>query len=225
VTVRIVAVADTHLYHRGLPVPEGDVFVHAGDLCRRGSLAELGVALDWVASLPHREKVVVAGNHDWAFARTHERKVARREFVDAGVTYLEDAAATVAGLRVYGSPWQPEFCAWAFNLPRGAKLAAKWAAIPEGLDVLVTHGPPAGYGDRVSAHRREGCADLRARVAIVRPRLHLFGHIHEDGGAWEEHGTVFANVTTADCARGATVVDVDRAVRIVQCPPSPSCPS
>lgn len=218
--MRIVAVADTHLSHRNLNVPAGDVLVHAGDLCRRGSLPELGVALDWLAGLPHAAKVVVAGNHDWAFVREQERHAARAALEEAGVIYLEDAAAMVAGLRIYGSPWQPEFCAWAFNLPRGAALAEKWSSIPPGLDLLITHGPPAGMGDRVTEGRHEGCADLRARVAVVRPRVHLFGHIHEDGGVWQDDATLFANVTTDECARGATVIDVTpEAVRVVAAPP------
>jgi predicted phosphodiesterase len=217
--MRVVAVSDTHLYHRRLEVPEGDVFVHAGDLCGWGTLAELGTVLDWLDRLPHRAKVVIAGNHDWAFAREHERVTARAALEEAGVVYLEDAAATVAGLRLYGTPWQPEFGTWAFNLPRGAALAEKWSAIPSGLDLLITHGPPAGMGDRVYGERREGCADLRARVAVIRPRVHLFGHIHEDGGAWEEDGTLFANVTTDNCARGATVIDITPTeVRVVAAP-------
>jgi predicted phosphohydrolase len=207
--VRIVAVADTHLFHRELVVPHGDVLVHAGDLCRAGTLGELATALHWLDSLPHEHKIVVAGNHDWSFARAHERATARAALEEAGVIYLEDAQAEIAGLRVYGSPWQPELCGWAFNLPRGPELARIWAAIPEGLDLLITHGPPAGIGDRVSDTRREGCADLAARVARVRPRVHVFGHIHEDGGVWEQHGTLFANVTTAECERGATVIDID----------------
>ena len=73
--MRIVAVADTHLFHDELVIPEGDVFVHAGDLCRGGDLDELRVASDWITSLPHRYKIVVAGNHDWAFV--HDRAGAR----------------------------------------------------------------------------------------------------------------------------------------------------
>lgn len=218
--MRIVAVADTHLLHRRFEIPAGDVLIHAGDLCRQGTLAELGIALSWLDGLPHPAKVIVAGNHDWPFARAHEREIARAALAEAGILYLEDAAATVAGLRMYGTPWQPEFFAWAFNLPRGAPLAEKWSAIPGGLDVLITHGPPAGLGDRITWDRREGCADLRARVAAVRPRVHLFGHIHEDGGAWEEGGTLFANVTTDECERGATVIDVTPdAARVVAAPP------
>jgi predicted phosphohydrolase len=214
--VRIVAVADTHLFHGAFTVPDGDVFVHAGDLCRGGKLDELLVAADWIAELPHRHKVIVAGNHDWAFVR--EPAAARAMF--KGAHYLEDAELTIDGVRFYGSPWQPAFYDWAFNLPRGPALAAVWAKIPRGIDVLVTHGPPDGIGDRTTATRRAGCADLRARVAEVRPRLHLFGHIHQDGGVWRDGATTFANVTTWDGTRAPTVIDLDAgAITPVTIPP------
>jgi Icc-related predicted phosphoesterase len=213
--MRIVAVADTHLFHDELVIPDGDVFIHAGDLCRGGDLDELRVAADWITSLPHRHKVVVAGNHDWAFDR--DRAAARALFA----TYLEDSEVTLEGVRFYGSPWQPAFNEWAFNLPRGAALAAKWSLIPTGIDVLVTHSPPGGLGDRPPVGSRAGCADLRARVAEVAPRLHLFGHIHQDGGAWREGATVFANVTTWECERGPTVIDLERdTITLVTVPPS-----
>jgi predicted phosphohydrolase len=206
--MRIVAVADTHLFTDELLVPDGDVFVHAGDLCRAGSLDELRAAAAWIARLPHTHKLVIAGNHDWAFQREPE---AARRVLGACATYLEDSEVTIAGLRFWGSPWQPAFHDWAFNLPRGAALAAVWAKIPPGLDVLVTHGPPQGIGDLVGEGLpgREGCAELKRRIAEVRPRLHMFGHIHQDGGAWEVGGTLYANVTTWECERAPTVIDID----------------
>jgi predicted phosphohydrolase len=214
--VRIVAVADTHLFHGDLAVPDGDVFIHAGDLCRGGDLAELREAVTWIASLPHRHKIVVAGNHDWAFVR--EPAAARAML--AGITYLEDSGTTIEGLSFWGSPWQPAFHDWAFNLPRGAALAAVWAKIPHGLDVLITHSPPQGFGDRAFDEARAGCADLRARVAVVRPRLHLFGHIHQGGGVWHHEGMVLANVTTWECERAPTVIDIDAAsLAMIRVPP------
>jgi Icc-related predicted phosphoesterase len=204
--VRIVAVADTHLVHKDLKVPDGDVLVHAGDMCRRGSLEELEVAAQFFLSLPHRHKVVVAGNHDWSFVNQPEE--ARRLLGDA--VYLEGSGAEVAGLRFWGGPWQPEYNDWAFNLPPGEPLAEKWARIPDGLDVLVTHGPPRGIGDKSGySEVRGGDEELLRRVRQVRPRLHLFGHIHEDGGNWHVDGTTFVNCTTWECGRAPTVIDVD----------------
>jgi Icc-related predicted phosphoesterase len=214
--MRIVAVADTHLFTDDLVVPDGDVFVHAGDLCRGGELEELEHAAAWIRALPHRHKVIVAGNHDWAFVREPER--ARALF--ATMHYLEDSEVMIEGLRFYGSPWQPKFHEWAFNLPRGEPLAAKWSRIPYGLDVLVTHSPPEGLGDRSPVGGRAGCVDLRLRIVEVEPRLHLFGHIHQDGGAWQQGRTLHANVTTWECERDPTVIDIDaRTVTAVHVPP------
>jgi predicted phosphohydrolase len=216
--MRLVAVADTHLFHHELKVPDGDVFIHAGDLCRGGDLAEVAEGLAWIRALPHATKILVAGNHDWAFADAPERA---RELLGDDVLYLQDAGAVAQGLSFWGSPWQPEYNGWAFNLPRGRELAAKWAAIPAGLDVLVTHGPPAGIGDRSSiGEERAGCTDLRARVAEVRPRLHVFGHIHEDGGAWTIGATTFVNCTTWECERPPTVIDLEHGQVRVHAPPA-----
>jgi predicted phosphohydrolase len=204
--VRLVAVADTHLFHDELVVPDGDVFVHAGDLCREGTIEELAEAARWIRGLPHATKLVIAGNHDWAFATDPDRA---RAVLGDQIVYLEDGAATVGGLRFWGSPWQPAYNDWAFNLPRGAPLAEKWALIPDGIDVLVTHGPPAGIGDGGPVGGRHGCEDLAARVRSLRPLVHLFGHIHQDGGMWQKDGTTYANVTTWECERQPTVLVID----------------
>jgi predicted phosphohydrolase len=209
--MRLVAVADTHTFESDLgEIPAGDVFIHAGDLCRGGSLDELAGVAAWIRGLPHPHKLVIAGNHDWCFARPSERGAAR-ELLGPGVIYLEDSGAVLDGVTFWGSPWQPAFNDWAFNLPRGAPLAEKWAQIPAGTHVLVTHGPPRGFGDATSQEDRAGCDDLRAALVRVRPLLHLFGHIHQDGGVWRDGVTTLANVTTWECERPATVFDVDSA--------------
>jgi predicted phosphohydrolase len=217
--MRIVAVADTHTFHGELKIPEGDVFVHAGDLLRGGTLEELHAVVPWLQSLPHRHKIVIAGNHDRCLERDRD---AVRAILGEGIIYLEDARTMIDGVHFWGSPWQPEYNEWAFNLPRGRALAAKWRLIPMDTDVLITHGPPRGIGDRCGMEEREGCADLRAAVARIRPLLHLFGHIHQDGGSWREDDTCFANVTTWECERGPTVIDVDvakRTVNSIEVPP------
>lgn len=204
--VRIVAVADTHTFEADLgDLPLGDVFVHAGDMTRGGSLDEMEAIGRWICGLPHRHKVIIAGNHDWCFARSRDSA----EAIFAGCHYLQDSGVVIDGVNFWGSPWQPEFHSWAFNLPRGPAIAAKWALIPDDTDVLITHGPPAGYGDCVTDVNRAGCDDLLVAARRVRPKLHMYGHIHQDGGYWIEGDIGFCNVTTWECERAATVIDVD----------------
>lgn len=197
----LVAMADTHLYHNELVVPDGDVLIHAGDMCRMGSLAELTEAHDFLSALPHRYKIVVAGNHDRGF---EDQPAARALFKD--FIYLQDEGCTIEGVRFYGSPWTPAYNEWAFNLPRGAALAEKWALIPENTDILITHGPPLGIGDNSGFPGREGCEDLLQRVQQIAPKLHLFGHIHQDKGRWQVSQTTFINVTTDECLQPPTVI-------------------
>lgn len=75
---------------------------------------------------------------------------------------------------------QPEFCKWAFNLPRGEACLRKWDTIPDDTDILVTHTPPIGHGDLCCTGVRAGCVELLSTVQQrVRPKYHIFGHVHE----------------------------------------------
>lgn len=205
---RLVIISDTHGHHEDVALPDGDVLLHAGDLTGRGSLEDLRAVHAWLARQPHPHKVVIAGNHDFCLQR--EPAVARA--VLTACEYLEDEEVTVAGVRVYGSPWQPWFFDWAFNLPRGAEIRARWEHIPQGLDVLLTHGPPAGVLDVTSTGDAVGCEDLAEVVARVRPRLHVFGHIHESYGRVLRDGVHFVNASTCDHhyhpTRAPVVVDL-----------------
>ena len=186
-----VAISDTHGYHDRLEVPDGDVLIHGGDLTKHGRLEDVEAFDRWLAGLPHRHKIVIAGNHDFCFQhRPREARALLRHAI-----YLEDRAVEVEGVKFYGSPWQPEFFDWAFNLPRGPALAAVWAKIPDDTQVLITHGPPLGIGDLTHRGPHVGCEDLLRRVRQVRPRLHVFGHIHEAAGRFDVDGTIFVNAS------------------------------
>lgn len=194
--MRIVCLSDTHGRHGGLDVPDGDVLLHAGDFTSRGEPHEIEAFDAFLARLPHRHKVVVAGNHDFLFQ--DEPAAARALLTHA--EYLEDGEASIEGLRVFGSPWQPWFGDWAFNLPRGPALAERWARVPERVDVLVTHGPPFGILDLVWNGKTVGCEDLTRELARIAPRLHVFGHIHESYGIVRRGDTVFVNASVCDRA-------------------------
>ena len=192
--MRLVLLSDTHQRHDKIVVPDGDVLVHAGDFSSRGAKNEVERFNAWLGTLPHRHKVVIAGNHDFLFERDPER--ARALLVHAH--YLQDDLAEVAGLRIWGSPWQPWFFDWAFNLARGPALAARWALVPEGVDVLLTHGPPARILDLTAREEHVGCQDLAEAIPRIRPRLHVFGHIHESYGRSEREGTTYVNASNCD---------------------------
>lgn len=199
-SMRFVAFSDTHGFHDEIILPEGDVLLFAGDICGWSSgTNEIESFGSYLAKQPHPHKIVIAGNHDWAFQRDRDKAV------DAlgDVHYLQDEEVVIKGIKIYGSPWQPEFYDWAFNLPRGPELAKVWAKIPIDTQVLLTHGPPRGILDQTTDKRGVGCEDLRERLADLKSlRAHVFGHIHEAYGCDTTGLTTFYNVSV--CDRGQT---------------------
>jgi Icc-related predicted phosphoesterase len=185
--MKILCMSDTHNKLMGCPSdwPEADVVVHAGDLTMMGTGSEIAAAGRWLNTLPAPEIVVIAGNHDWGFQRDREVNEAILKEHCPHVTYLQDSGCEIAGVKFWGSPWQPWFHSWAFNLERGKALREKWDLIPDGTDVLITHGPPHGILDEIAWEgapaEHVGCEELNKRVQkLSRPegRVHVFGHIH-----------------------------------------------
>ena len=189
------------------------MLLHAGDLTDTGSLKQVNEFCSWMAAMPHAHKVVIAGNHDITldpeyYADSFQRFHYKGKQDDAAAvkamreceafTYLEDSSASVLGYSVYGSPWQPEFCDWAFNLGRGEPCAKRWREIPTETEVLVTHGPPVGHGDLCKGSgQRAGCVDLLAEVTNrIHPLYHVFGHVHEGYGHTTDGTTNFINAST-----------------------------
>ena len=199
---RIVCLSDTHNCNDQIAVPDGDILIHSGDATITGTLHEIELFNEWFARLPHPYKIFVAGNHDWLFEQDRE---AAESLLDVGIVYLQDSAVEIEGLRFYGSPWQPRFYDWAFNLNRGPEIAEKWRSVPADIDVLITHGPPNGILDGVATRwgiENAGCEELRSRVEEVssygRLKLHVFGHIHSGYGTLEEAGVKFVNSSNCD---------------------------
>lgn len=193
--MRTVLISDTHTKHQYFKVPDGDLLIHAGDLTNKGSQLDLDDFIEWFRAHPHKHKVFIAGNHDFCF----ERQLYTQSSFGPDLIYLEDSLVQVEGLNIYGSPWQPWFYNWAFNVQRGPALAAKWAKIPEDTDILITHGPPRGIQDLVTRdNEHAGCDDLLERVKIVKPKLHVFGHLHDGYGVTETDDTIFVNAAALD---------------------------
>lgn len=198
--MKIALISDTHGQHQECEITKCDMLIHCGDVSKRGKMDQIIDFLGWFVKQPAKHLVFVAGNHDFLFET--DPSLTKSILTDFGFNeldtdryYLQDSMITIEGLKIYGSPWQPNFCNWAFNLPRGEALARKWAMIPENLDILITHGPPKGLGDRVETGEEVGCGDLLERIKVIHPTYSCFGHIHEAYGIYKLGGlkTTFMN--------------------------------
>lgn len=208
-SMRIVCISDTH-ETKIRDIPPGDVLVHAGDFTYEGQPDAVAAFNHWLGNLPHKHKIVIAGNHDITFDLDYYEKNWKRynsDKQDAIATknlltnciYLEDSEVTIDGIRFYGSPWQPEFCDWAFNVKTEEEIRKYWDLIPIGVDVLLTHGPAKGHGGITFDRIEVGCPELKkAILERVKPTLHVCGHIHEGYGVSKEGNTYFVNASSVN---------------------------
>jgi len=197
--MEITFISDTHTKHYELTndLPGGPIIIHCGDISSRGRKWEVQEFLDWFSSLPYTHKIFIAGNHDFHFEKESTKDTIP---IPEGVHYLCDSSVTIEGIKIYGSPWQPWFFDWAFNLPRnGFGLMSKWEAIPEDTDILVVHGPPKGILDVVArGGENVGCELLRDRLLEINPKIVSFGHIHEAYGMEKIGDTLYINASSLD---------------------------
>lgn len=185
--MRIVAFSDYH--NNGvIDVPDGDVLVIAGDVCKFGAGVQGFNSL--VSKLPHPHKLLVAGNHD-NFARMPDVK----EKVPA-VDYLQDSSITIDGVKFYGSPWH-NIIGMAFGTTQ-EEMKRRWDEIPDDTDVLITHMPPYGMLDGDQYVSAWGCKMLAERIFEISPRLCIYGHIHSAHGKKDMYGIRFFNVALTD---------------------------
>jgi len=203
--MKITFISDTHSKHNRVTddlMDGGDVIIHSGDISSMGYEHEVLLFLQWFDKLPYDRKIFVAGNHDYYFEQyPGKQKEILSKFPD--ITYLQDSHTMLGEewedyrVKVWGSPWQPRFYNWAFNLDRNSdEIEEKWKMIPDDTDILVTHGPPHGILDWVAYdHTNAGCERMKPIVDLVKPKVHVFGHIHQGYGMTEENGTIFLNAS------------------------------
>jgi Icc-related predicted phosphoesterase len=199
---KLTFISDTHTKHEKLNgfLPGGDMLICAGDITSRGYKTEIENFLKWFDKIDNYDhKIFIAGNHDFGFQdQPNETKSLLTGYKT--VDYLQDELLLVGNgdyedmIKVWGTPWQPEFHNWAFNLPRGQALKEKWDMITVGTDILVTHGPPFGKLDYVKyPNQNVGCEELMKRVEVIKPKIHVFGHIHEGYGYVFDGNTHYIN--------------------------------
>lgn len=194
--IKIAILSDTHCKHGAFSVPECDVLIHAGDITEFGEASAMIRFIDWLADQPAEYKVFIAGNHDFCMEGPSKEKVLnyiKDCYPFRNIIYLQDSEVTIKGYKIYGSPWQPRFYDYAFNVDRG-KLHEHWKKIPDDVDILVTHGPPDGILDKNYSNIPCGCKELRDELSrLTGLKLHIFGHIHDSRGIFDNGNTIFVN--------------------------------
>jgi len=201
--MRITFISDTHTKHEKLNdfLPGGDLLLHAGDLTSRGYIHEIENFAKWYDKIDNYDsKAFICGNHDFGFQDDYEKLKGLLTGYKT-IDYLQDDWMGIGEdidtmVKIWGSPWQPEFHNWAFNLPRGEKLMEKWNLIPKDVDILVTHGPAFGKLDYVPYDGKNvGCEDLLLKIQEIKPKIQNSGHIHSGRGVVFSEGTLYVNAS------------------------------
>lgn len=195
--MNIACLGDAHGYLP--PVPDdADIVVLAGDICPDGTLGEQREWCESRLALWLRAAgvpvVAVAGNHDKLFADSTGYPLGQPW------TYLRDDGAEVRGVRFWGLPWTASKHDGGFDL-REPGFPARASMIPAGVDVLVLHSPPWGFGDLMnhsaaSCPANMGSLSVKLAVAEASPKLVLFGHCHDARGMWLWRDSMLVNCTS-----------------------------
>lgn len=190
--MKIVFISDTHGQHRKLKnLPKADLIINGGDVSKLGKDHEVEDFIHWFLRLDYAHKIFIAGNHDFYFDDYSFDFIQKK--LTSNCHYLCNSGVEIDWIKIWGSPVTPTFFNWAFNEDRGKAIEKYWNMIPSDIDILVTHGPVRGILDRTISNINTGCEDLLKTVKKVKPKFHLFGHIHEAYGEEKVNKTIFIN--------------------------------
>lgn len=198
--MKFAVLSDTHGQHKQVKIPNVDCLIHCGDISSMGTFSQVCDFMEWFIGINAPVKIFVAGNHDFyldgeymSFINTWGNALEK-----GNVVYLDDSPYHINGITIHGSPMSPRFGRWAFMADRGEAIKKHWDKIPDNTDILITHSPAHGILDRTSGGDLAGCQDLLNRINEVKPKYHLFGHIHEGRGWINKEGVNHINATCLD---------------------------
>ena len=182
-------ISDTHRRHREITIPVCDILIHCGDFCsfQREDLQTLQDVDHWFSESPAKHVVCIGGNHDFLLQS--------QEFRFTHARLLEDNCVEVSGFTLYGAPWCPDLSGFAYYATAD-ELMDRWKRIPNGIDILITHTPPYGILDLPTSRANHlGCPYLLEEMKRIRPRLHVFGHVHASHGSNKTQATQYINAS------------------------------
>lgn len=202
--LKIVVISDVHGKWNKVKIPKCDILISCGDYSFRGEEHMVRDFHKWLDKQEAEYIISVQGNHELWVEKNFglAKQIAIEECPN--VHFVDEGLVEIEGLKIWCSAWTPFFHNWAWNAHRGKEIRKHWDRIPDDIDVLVTHGPPAGILDVVNyangtPKERVGCQDLWAKIlTLAKLKLHFFGHIHESYGYQYFNGIQFYNVSICD---------------------------
>ena len=197
--MKFVAISDTHGKHRDLNLPKGDAIIHSGDFCHYGSDDDMYDFLQWYKELEFETKILIGGNHDFFAAEQSEKF---KDLLPKEIIYLNDSGTSINGIKIWGSPVQPDLIGWAFGKQRGNEMKIHWDLIPEDIEILITHTPPFGILDKPRSGKSIGCEELSKRLEKLKVKYHIFGHVHASYGEEKNGITKSINASNINSSKG-----------------------
>ena len=195
--MRIFAISDQH-GKLDFQLPQADLILHAGDICPDfaphsnwgNQMQELWLQSKWSNWIGSRKVLATFGNHDFV-----------NRCPESMNNIKVDELVEFNGLKIWFSPWSNQFGIWAWMAPP-LDLEQVYSKIPEGLDILVSHGPAYGFGDKVGERYiyddqmdpHVGSKELLAVIERMKPKVLICGHIHSGWGIYQHGPTTIYNV-------------------------------
>ena len=187
--MKAVVLSDNHTDY-DFETPEGDILIHCGDFTFHGNPNEMKKFKNYLKEQPHEHKLFIFGNHE----KVDKEITYWREYLEDGTgdKCIHEKAYGIGDLNFFGSSYTPKYLNWGFMQDEETR-ERYWENMIEGMDVLVTHGPPKGIMSKIEDGTEIGCEYLRKFVDRVKPKYHLFGHNHAGAGVTSRNGTLFVN--------------------------------
>ena len=184
--MHLLHLSDSHNQHRSLEnLPEADIIVHSGDFSFAGTRAEFLDFLNWFLGLDYQHKIFIGGNHDYFLEGKSQKDI--QKMLPKNCHYLFHSGVTIENIKFWGVPM---FVSEDID----GSYFRKIKRIPKNTDILISHNPPFGILD-LDGKINFGCVDLLEKIVEIKPKFHLFGHIHNAYGIEKSKHTTFSNAS------------------------------
>jgi Icc-related predicted phosphoesterase len=192
--MKFSCISDTHGIPDKLKIESSDFIIHSGDILKKYKLEQVEEFVHWYSNLPAKYKILVAGNHDRFMTREKQTFL---DMIKDKIIYLENSGIELEGIKFWGSPsvkWCGPYKHFTFMDETEAQEI--FSQIPPDTDILISHGPPYGILDsdsELDGTYHHGSKALLERILQIKPRYHVFGHVHRNYGQFQNEHTIFIN--------------------------------